>query len=455
MRHNFYLVLYILLDVYPFLFMRYAPFKGKYIIPFRYIITILSLLAVLQATGFIWLNNQPWVNDGNAMLYRQAWVVIFFILSFCFIKDSFCKLAYVWLLVMSYSYIIIGMGKFLSEFIISAEEPLRIDIIVRLIQLALTYPFAYAFMSKTVKRITDYDNVSLWRCLWVIPLIFNLMGSLMIIDVKKGLEVNLIFVAVRYLIAAGSFYTTFIFLKLMKTVDAKRDAQEAVRIAQTRLAAEQEQYELIRKHIEETRVQRHDFKHHVAVISSLAEQGETQKLKDYVAQYNKTVSMDMPEVFCKSFVLNSLLCYYKKFADDDGTRCEIKLAIPERISIPDNDLCIIFGNLFENAIEACRYLPREKRYIMLKATVIGSMLSVLVENSFDGEIKQVGDGYLSRKRGMEKQGVGILSVKTLTEQYGGTLCETDNGEVFSVNLLLPYYNINDTESIRKEETATI
>ena len=57
-------------------------------------------------------------------------------------------------------------------------------------------------------------------------------------------------------------------------------------------------------------------------------------------------------------------------AQKDGIRFEARVFIPSVLPFQSGHLAIIFGNLLENALEACRKLPQEQRYIMLEATYI-------------------------------------------------------------------------------------
>jgi sensor histidine kinase regulating citrate/malate metabolism len=83
------------------------------------------------------------------------------------------------------------------------------------------------------------------------------------------------------------------------------------------------------------------------------------------------------------------------------------------------DLCVIMGNLLENAVEACRYV--EEKFIKVRAVVDGDFLTVVVENSFDGIWRYEGGVYMSRKEAPETRGVGLSSVRAVCEKYGGLM----------------------------------
>ena len=61
------------------------------------------------------------------------------------------------------------------------------------------------------------------------------------------------------------------------------------------------------------------------------------------------------------------------------------------------DLCVMIGNALENAFEACAAVETN-RFVTITAEHNGHLLTIMVQNSFDGEIKVVKDTILSRKR---------------------------------------------------------
>jgi sensor histidine kinase regulating citrate/malate metabolism len=95
----------------------------------------------------------------------------------------------------------------------------------------------------------------------------------------------------------------------------------------------------------------------------------------------------------------------------------------ERRIISDYELCIVFGNLLENAFDACMKIE-EKRNIELSVQTQGSQFGVMVSNSFNGAVKVKNKMPVSIKEG---GGFGLQSVQALAARYGGhTLFEWNN-----------------------------
>ena len=120
-------------------------------------------------------------------------------------------------------------------------------------------------------------------------------------------------------------------------------------------------------------------------------------------------------------------------AKNENILFDTSLELPEDTGVSDSDLCIVFGNCVENAIEACRGISGE-RFIRINTRLSGKMLAVTVDNSFDGELKNEGGALISRKR--EGEGIGISSIKAIAEKYGGAAQFEVKDNVFQVSVIL-------------------
>lgn len=123
--------------------------------------------------------------------------------------------------------------------------------------------------------------------------------------------------------------------------------------------------------------------------------------------------------WCENPVVNSTIGYYAQLAENDHIRLNILVEIPAfNPHISDSNLCVIFGNLLENAIEACRLMKPESRYINLFSRVNGAMLFISMDNSFNGVVHKQNDEFLSSKRA--GIGTGLHSVRSLAETHSGS-----------------------------------
>lgn len=105
------------------------------------------------------------------------------------------------------------------------------------------------------------------------------------------------------------------------------------------------------------------------------------------------------------------------------------------------DLCVIFGNAMDNAIEATEKLTYvNMKEISIKIGVSDQLLIMRFQNYYEGEPRRRGEKLLTGKEDDQNHGYGLENIQAAAARYGGTVaCETENQE-FSLNILIPLPN---------------
>lgn len=201
--------------------------------------------------------------------------------------------------------------------------------------------------------------------------------------------------------------------------------------------AEQKRYNtMITRNEEITRKQRHDLRHQLVVIKELA--GDTNPtLTEYLDSLIHSIP-HAPKKYCENKAVNSIISHYGAICANESIALETKLNVPEsEDSVLDNDLCLVFGNMIENAIEACRRLDNDGCFIRLSADIRYKTLIITMDNSFDGHFKIRDGKYLSSKR--NDFGIGLSSIQSIAQKYGGDTEFVAKNGVFQSSLYFQIY----------------
>ena len=118
---------------------------------------------------------------------------------------------------------------------------------------------------------------------------------------------------------------------------------------------QKEHYRRITETALQEKQQRHDFRHHIAALRGLLEKGETHAAAAYLDALAAPSTVDNRPAVCRNETVNAVALYYLDMASRFGIAdCSIRLEIPEDTgSVPAHVLCIVIGNLLENAVTAC------------------------------------------------------------------------------------------------------
>lgn len=185
------------------------------------------------------------------------------------------------------------------------------------------------------------------------------------------------------------------------------------------------------------RAMRHDLRHHITILRRFAEEGAPDKLIQYLDSFGKKLLRSDAPSYCRHFVVDMLLRMFTGFSHQQNISFFAQADLPESLAIEDVDLCVILSNILENALEASRRLPEEQRRISVRILCADGKLSILVQNRFMGSFQPENGRYASSKQ-PGREGIGLLSIESTVERYGGTAsfyCRENN---FFSEIVIPF-----------------
>lgn len=191
-------------------------------------------------------------------------------------------------------------------------------------------------------------------------------------------------------------------------------------------------YDKITSLYEEVRILRHDYKYHLAALKGML--SSPQNADDYLSQLTEEIFLENPTMFCGNMAINAVLHDYARRCKELDIELHIQIVIPQQYGMEDYELCIIIGNLMENAILAASSLEKG-RYIHLDMKQHNSQLAIRVQNSFDGLLKYdvFGEELISKK---EKGGIGIQSIRTIVSRYQGYYTHSKDKNDFTAYVVM-------------------
>lgn len=198
---------------------------------------------------------------------------------------------------------------------------------------------------------------------------------------------------------------------------------------------QKEHYWQLTRQIELAHQSSHDLRHHMRILHSMAQQGQTQQILNYLTEYEGHAANREVITFSENPVADAILTHYAAICRTEDTVCELHLTLPPKMTIPDVEMCILLGNLLENAVEALAHQTQGPRRLYLRGDAVDGRLGLVVENSFSGALQARGDAFLSTKHA--GLGVGVRAVRTIVEKYGGLADFSADGSTFRAQLMLP------------------
>lgn len=194
------------------------------------------------------------------------------------------------------------------------------------------------------------------------------------------------------------------------------------------------QLELCEHHQEERelstiqlRDMKHNMRNNLVSILALAENKECDKIVNFVNELMEEGGMKISAITNSgNIVIDSLIGYWYVVAKKVGIDFSVNINIPMKMPFKGADLCLILGNLLENAVEAARNGEGEK-YIKLHMKYDKNNLLLFMMNNYKTQLIKTKDKRLrSTKSDSGNHGVGLSSVYRAATKYHGTVVIEDS-----------------------------
>ena len=114
----------------------------------------------------------------------------------------------------------------------------------------------------------------------------------------------------------------------------------------------------LQEKIADARRAKHDVRHHISLMQEYVRNKQYGELEKYLNSYQQSLPDDTLISFCENKTVNAVMLYFAQVAKNEDIDYDVKAVIPENISVDETDLSVLFGNLIENATDACREASR-------------------------------------------------------------------------------------------------
>ena len=177
---------------------------------------------------------------------------------------------------------------------------------------------------------------------------------------------------------------------------------------------------------------RHDYRHHIQAMKVHAANREYEEIDRYLDMLDDDLTNVETVIKTGNRMADAILNSKLSLAAQKDIQVKADAKIPVSLTVSELDLCIVVGNLLNNAIEACMELPPEERLIRIYMEMKGNYLYIALTNTAAGKKKK---SFRSTKG--EGHGFGIARADDIVKKYGGYITRASEDEAFSTEILLP------------------
>lgn len=183
----------------------------------------------------------------------------------------------------------------------------------------------------------------------------------------------------------------------------------------------------------------HDTKHHFLIVQEYLKNEEYENLQKYVKQISDEFQRTVPKVYTGIKILDFILEQKRVVAQKSGIRYEIDTMLLTGIPTTEQETCALFGNLLDNAIEACCLVETEEKWIEIQINQINQLLSIEVLNTFEIPCIRKQGVFETIKEERSVHGYGIKSMRRIVEKYQGLITYEEKGKIFTTKIT--FFNV--------------
>ena len=292
----------------------------------------------------------------------------------------------------------------------------------------------------TIRSLNVEKDFELSRPLWRLMLLLTLspLGIMISVILFSSPHVNL-----ASIVLADSALFLVVMLSFVGLLRALIVLERQQRLERENLLADQNQryYEAMEQQQFEIRRLRHDLSNHLQALLSLPEQ----ERDDYIKGMLDNPALGQILTWCGDSTINAVLTTKHGLMRQKGVRFLPKVDIKEELPFEKADICAIFANALDNAVEGCMELEEPLREIHLDARAGKGILAVNIRNTckstdVDGSKERSGErGGLPKttKRDVKNHGFGLRSIQETVKKYGGSMEIEQKEGHFNLFLYLP------------------
>lgn len=427
---------YSLLNFLPFMALVLYPFRSRLRFSAKITVCIIVVISFIQMGLGLWA---AFFSGGKAALASAVSTAVYVVFYFIAVKVNFGKALFTLLMISNMANFVVAVAKCIEGKIFPelAVQLYRWSFsLIMFFVLAVVWTPLFIYTKKVYTPAVEKEPTGIeWRYLWLIPATFYLIWYYMLYNNsgKSSLETalnigNAIFL---FVINAGACLVYYVIVKLIN------EQEKNIRLSENnhRLAMQNLQYENLQEKIADARRAKHDVRHHISLMQEYVRNKEYDKLEKYLNSYQQSLPDDTLISFCENKAVNAVMLYFAQAAKNADIDYDVKAVIPEKIAIDETDLSVLFGNLIENAIDACKAESSDNKKIVIRVMTDEYTLCLGIENTFTGTIKKDLSGVLFSSKHIG-YGIGVESVKSIAEKYGGAYRSEVKDGMFMSSVLL-------------------
>lgn len=194
------------------------------------------------------------------------------------------------------------------------------------------------------------------------------------------------------------------------------------------------QLDVARESEERVKALRHDIKHHIIELSAMAKKNNDDDMIKYLSGMKEFMLNPKEYSTTGNREIDGVLNYMLQKANRTLNQVNVQINIPEELYLNNFNICVILGNLVDNAVREAS--KSEEKLLTIKMQIKQEVLLIFIENSYSGKILEKKNGLQTTQTELAIHGIGLENVKKVIIANGGEIKIDYTSNRFCVQVLL-------------------
>lgn len=239
-----------------------------------------------------------------------------------------------------------------------------------------------------------------------------------------------------YVVTMAGFYLVFLGVMLKnRMTDYYRKGQE---YQQEWMERELMHFTEYKRAEEETRRFRHDMINNLSCVEALLQEGKSEEAKRYVEELSGIVKALTPKVVTGDEMLDCIISSKWDTMKEAGIIFTVDGVLDRGLSWQPIDICTVFANALDNAMEACMYIEGTRR-ISMTCKHTKNFYFIELKNSMreDMDIDALEGDRFTTKKHKEWHGYGMDNMKRILKKYDSNMEIQKEAGMFVLKMVIP------------------
>lgn len=430
-----------LMQMIPVLWLLYAPYQQKYLrfSKWRLLFVLSTALSAVAAAGAIYLGSL-YGQGGSTVVLSNRGNLIFsgclmagtltYFLSF---RRGVKGQLLLYMLVVQYGLLLYSFNRITVKFwevsFLPTMHPYSLaTLLTYLVTIGVSFPFFYHFLKhghiQELLRMNRSGLRMITGCSFMILVLMVLslqMESLLTLEGVSRRGNVYISIWMLCLMAADVLsYVIYFGCLILEKEKSEMKSQ---------LSSYRQQYKWLNERIEKEKKRRHNLRHHLRTMDTLAQNGQMESLQEYIARYLEEVREVELQKLSGNPVVDEVMSYYVVQAREKQIDLSCSMKIRENLALNLADMTVLLGNAMENALYGCETCEEKARKIRVMIRQFRKNLLIKIENRIpSGEYESLGANV--------RKGYGLESIDMIARKYQGSMDAVREEDKFVLRVIL-------------------